>query len=150
MLTFFVLGFSSAPQQSNCIAIRGLAPTITKQELCSRYLLDTPCHDIVIIAAPTPTNRHSVTAFVQFENPQLAQGVIDGIVRSPLGTSLVVEICNMDDLQKAKARTGSGVHMGMAGPPGGRPGAPPTGDTKSIFELDLGMVRGTLAFCFCT
>lgn len=133
------IGFSNA-SQSSCIAIRGLAPTITKQELVSRYLQETPCQDIVLIAAPIPTNRHSVTAFIQFESAQIAQQVIDAIARSPLGTTLVVESCDVDDLQKAKARTSGGP--GGMGPGNNRGPAQTAGiqDAKSIFELDLGLV----------
>lgn len=134
---YFFKGFSNAPNQSRCIAIRGLPPTVTKQELVTRYLRDTFCEDIVIIAAPTPTNRHSVTAFIQFASPEIAQTVIDGIVRQPLNNQLVVESCSVEDLQKAKEKTsGSSSKLGPS------VNIPNFGqqDAKSIFDLDLGLV----------
>ncbi|ODM94574.1 RNA-binding protein 12, partial [Orchesella cincta] len=144
---------NSNASQSSCIAIRGLAPTITRQELITRYLNETPCQDVVLIAAPTPTNRHSVTAFVEFESAQIAKSVTDSITRSPFGASLVVESCDSDDLQKAKARTSgssamapSGGVVSSVGSRGDRDSRIPmqaaagsTPDKKSIFELELGL-----------
>lgn len=82
---------------------------------------------------------------MQFDSPVIAQAVIDSIVRSPLGTTLVVESCDFDDLQKAKART-SGMGLVAQGP-GSAGRASMLGaaagllqDTKSIFDLDLGLV----------
>jgi len=88
---------------------------------------------MIVATGPVSSGRHTAMAYIKLESPQATQKTIDLIVRSQEGASLVVETCDQDEFNRAKART--------PGRQGDRETIKSTGDTtKSIFELESGLV----------
>jgi len=80
----------------------------------SRLLRDEPVIDITVANAGNINGRHSTSAFVQLSSSSTAAKIVDSIVRSQEGSSLIVEICDEDELSRAKrshSRDGNGAEV---------------------------------------